>query len=94
MQETHKSLLDLRKECQLKNKSLACISAELTETAMSRSELCNQSQYVVSCIRVWMEEQREYVNKLSTKLKSQQQELVQLEFEKRSVFLGFPRLVL
>ncbi|XP_076477981.1 uncharacterized protein LOC117163510 isoform X1 [Bombus vancouverensis nearcticus] len=83
LQETHKSLLDLKKECQLKNKSLACISAELTETAMSRSELCNQSQYVVSCIRVWMEEQREYVNKLSTKLKSQQQELVQLEFEKR-----------
>ncbi|XP_043589622.1 interaptin-like isoform X4 [Bombus pyrosoma] len=83
LQETHKSLLELKKECQLKNKSLACISAELTETAMSRSELCNQSQYVVSCIRVWMEEQREYVNKLSTKLKSQQQELVQLEFEKR-----------
>ncbi|XP_071859804.1 uncharacterized protein isoform X3 [Bombus fervidus] len=82
LQETHKSLLELKKECQLKNKSLACISAELTETAMSRSELCNQSQYVVSCIRVWMEEQREYVNKLSTKLKSQQQELVQLEFEK------------
>ncbi|XP_043589621.1 interaptin-like isoform X3 [Bombus pyrosoma] len=93
LQETHKSLLELKKECQLKNKSLACISAELTETAMSRSELCNQSQYVVSCIRVWMEEQREYVNKLSTKLKSQQQELVQLEFEKRSLFLEFPRLV-
>lgn len=65
---------------------MACISAELTETAMSRSELCNQSQYVVSCIRIWMEEQREYVNKLSAKLKSQQQELVQVGFEKKYVF--------
>ncbi|XP_061932343.1 putative autophagy-related protein 11 isoform X4 [Apis cerana] len=83
LRETHKSLLELKRECQLKNKSLACISAELTETAMSRSELCNQSQYVVSCIRIWMEEQREYVNKLSAKLKSQQQELVQVGFEKK-----------
>lgn len=78
--------MELKRECQLKNKSLACISAELTETAMSRSELCNQSQYVVSCIRIWMEEQREYVNKLSAKLKSQQQELVQVGFEKKYVF--------
>ncbi|KOC58893.1 Laminin subunit alpha-2, partial [Habropoda laboriosa] len=85
LQETHKSLLELKRECQLKSKSLACISAELTETAMSRSELCNQSQYVVSCIRIWMEEQREYVNKLSSKLKSQQQELLQFGFEKNSV---------
>ncbi|XP_076397274.1 uncharacterized protein LOC100879001 isoform X2 [Megachile rotundata] len=85
LQETHKSLLELKRECQLKNKSLACISAELTETAISRSELCNQSQYVVSCIRVWMEEQREYVNKLNSTLKSQQQEVLQLEFEKKGL---------
>ena len=84
LQETHKSLLGLRKECQLKNESLACISAELTETAMSRSELCNQSQYVVSCIRIWMDEQREYVNNLSSKLKSHQQQLLQLGFEKKA----------
>lgn len=71
---------------------MACISAELTETAMSRSELCNQSQYVVSCIRIWMEEQREYVNKLSAKLKSQQQELVQVGFEKKYVFSKFSKL--
>lgn len=59
---------------------------------MSRSELCNQSQYVVSCIRIWMEEQREYVNKLSAKLKSQQQELVQVGFEKKYVFSEFSKL--
>ncbi|XP_034189009.2 uncharacterized protein LOC117608265 isoform X2 [Osmia lignaria lignaria] len=85
LQETHKCLLELKRECQLKNKSLACISAELTETAISRSELCNQSQYVVSCIRVWMEEQREYMNKLNLSLKSQKQELLQLEFEKKGL---------
>ncbi|XP_078044223.1 uncharacterized protein LOC144473831 [Augochlora pura] len=85
LQETHKSLLELRKECQLKNKSLACISAELTETAKSRSELCSQSQYIVSCIRMWMMEQRGYVNKLSSKLKCQQQQLRELEFEKKAL---------
>ncbi|XP_076662036.1 uncharacterized protein LOC143365603 isoform X2 [Halictus rubicundus] len=85
LQETHKSLLELRKECQLKNKSLACISAELTETAKSRSELCNQSQYIVSCIRIWMVEQRDYVNKLSSKLKCQQQQLREIEFEKKAL---------
>ncbi|XP_076281169.1 uncharacterized protein LOC143209435 [Lasioglossum baleicum] len=85
LQETHKSLLELRKEYQLKNKSLACISAELTETAKSRSELCNQSQYIVSCIRMWMVEQRDYVNKLSSKLKCQQQQLRELEFEKKAL---------
>nr|XP_031829215.1 putative leucine-rich repeat-containing protein DDB_G0290503 isoform X4 [Nomia melanderi] len=85
LQDTHKSLLELRKECQLKNKSLACISAELTETAISRSELCNQSQYIVSCIRIWMMEQRDYVNKLSAKLKHQQQQLRELEFAKKSL---------
>ncbi|XP_053998159.1 interaptin-like isoform X2 [Hylaeus anthracinus] len=85
LQETHKSLLELRKECHLKNKSLACISAELTETAISRSELCNQSQYVVSCIRVWMEEQREYVKSLNSKLKSYQQQLLKLGFEKKAL---------
>ncbi|KZC13121.1 hypothetical protein WN55_05544 [Dufourea novaeangliae] len=85
LQDTHKSLLELRKECQLKNKSLACISAELTETAISRSELCNQSQYVVSCIRIWMEEQRDYVHRLSSKLKFQQQQLRDLEFEKKTL---------
>ncbi|XP_076182826.1 uncharacterized protein LOC143154763 isoform X2 [Ptiloglossa arizonensis] len=85
LKETHISLLELKKECQLKNKSLACISAELTETAMSRSELCSQSQYVVSCIRAWMEEQREYVNNLNSKLKLYQQQLLQLGFEKKTL---------
>ncbi|XP_076246079.1 uncharacterized protein LOC143186345 isoform X3 [Calliopsis andreniformis] len=83
LQEMHNSFLELRKECQLKSKSLACISAELTETAISRSELCNHSQYVVSCMRIWMEEQRDYINKLNSKFKSQQQQLLQLEREKK-----------
>ncbi|XP_043260753.1 putative leucine-rich repeat-containing protein DDB_G0290503 isoform X1 [Colletes gigas] len=85
LQETHKSMLELKKKCQLKNKSLACMLAELTETATSRSELCNQSQYVISCIRIWMEEQREYLNNLSSKLKSYQQQLLQLGFKKKAL---------
>lgn len=79
----HKSILDLQKECHSKNKSLACISAELTQTAMSRSELCNESQYVVSCIRLWLEEQKKYTESLTLKLKTKQEQLMQLGLDKK-----------
>ncbi|KAI4494442.1 hypothetical protein M0802_008934 [Mischocyttarus mexicanus] len=71
----HQSLTELKKECQSKDKSLACVSAELTETVINRSELCNESQYMVSCIRTWMAEQRELVETLVSKLQIKQQQL-------------------
>ncbi|KAL2734072.1 golgin subfamily A member 3-like isoform X2 [Vespula squamosa] len=71
----HQSLMELKKECQSKDKSLACVSAELTETVVNRSELCNESQYMVSCIRTWMAEQRKLVETLVSKLHIKQQQL-------------------
>ncbi|XP_015185585.1 PREDICTED: early endosome antigen 1-like [Polistes dominula] len=71
----HQSLTELKKECQSKDKSLACVSAELTETVINRSELCNESQYMVSCIRTWMAEQRQLVESLVSKLQIKQQQL-------------------
>lgn len=77
------SLLELKKECRSKDQSLTYISADLIETAMSRSELCKESQYTLSCIRDCMEQQKKY-NKILTKdLKNKQQLLMQLIFEKK-----------
>ena len=59
------------------------MTAELTQATASRSELCNESQYVVSCIRDWMEEQKNVVESLNSKLKTKQQQLLHLSFEKR-----------
>jgi hypothetical protein len=81
-----KSLLELRKECHLKDQSLTCISADLTEAAMSRSELCKESQYIVSCIRDCMEQQKKYTESLAKNLENKQQLLMQLIFEKKQVF--------
>lgn len=79
----HNMLVDLKKECKMKNRSLASITAELSQATASRSELCNESQYVVSCIRDWMEEQNNIVDTLNEKLKSKQEQLEILGFQKK-----------
>ncbi|XP_012287974.1 protein MLP1 isoform X2 [Orussus abietinus] len=85
LNDTLKSLLELRKESLLKTKSLEDVSTGLTQTAMSGSELCNESQCAISCIRAWMEEQVLLVNTLTTKLKAKQQQLKKIAFEKRAL---------
>nr|XP_050849490.1 golgin subfamily A member 3-like isoform X3 [Vespula vulgaris] len=92
----HQSLMELKKECQSKDKSLACVSAELTETVVNRSELCNESQYMVSCIRTWMEEQRKLVETLVSKLHIKQQQLTifkqQFGHEKKTLLIKIREL--
>lgn len=78
-----KSLFELKKECHLKDQSLTYMSVDLTEAAMSRSELCKESQYIISCIRDCMEQQKKYNKTLAKSLKNKQQLLVQLVFEKK-----------
>lgn len=78
-----KSLLELKKECHLKDQSLTYMSADLIEAAMSRSELCKNTQYVVSCIRDCMEQQKRYSETLVKNLENKQQHLMQLAFEKK-----------
>lgn len=80
-------MLDLRQECQVKTKSLVSMSAELSQVAVSRSELCTESQYVVLCIRAWMEEQKSLVETLTSKLNVKQQQVMQLAFEKKYTIL-------
>ncbi|XP_035725266.1 myosin-11-like isoform X5 [Vespa mandarinia] len=92
----HQSLMELKKECQSKDKSLACVSAELTETVVNRSELCNESQYMVSCIRTLMAEQRKLVETLVLKLQIKQQQLTifkqQFGHEKKTLLVKIREL--
>ncbi|XP_048514791.1 GRIP and coiled-coil domain-containing protein 2 isoform X3 [Athalia rosae] len=85
LQDMHQSLLELRQECQTKTKSLVSMSAELSQVAVSRSELCTESQYVVQCIRAWMEKQRNLVETVASKLNLKQQQVMQLAFEKKAL---------
>ncbi|XP_051165174.1 flagellar attachment zone protein 1-like [Leptopilina boulardi] len=87
LEDMHNMLVDLKKECKMKNRSLASITAELSQATASRSELCNESQYVVSCIRDWMEEQNNIVDTLNEKLKSKQEQLEILGFQKKALLM-------
>ncbi|KAG7209027.1 hypothetical protein KM043_015192 [Ampulex compressa] len=85
-------MLKLKEEWQEKDRSLACLSAELTKTTATTSQLRNESEYVISCVRVWMEEQRNLVSTLISKLKSKHEELIQLQFEKKALLITIRNL--
>lgn len=76
-------MLELRGECKTKTQTLNSISAELNHVAASRSELCDESQRVVACIRAWIGEQRKLVENLSKKLKNEKNRIAQYAFEKK-----------
>lgn len=78
-----KSLLELEKECYLKDQSLMYMTADLTEVAVSRSELCKESQHIVSCIRDYMDQQKKYIKHLTKNLENEQQYIMQLVFENK-----------
>lgn len=59
------------------------MSADLTETAVSRSELCKESQCIISCIRECLEQQKQYSETLAKNLENKHQLLMQLAFEKK-----------
>ncbi|KYN34259.1 hypothetical protein ALC56_11366 [Trachymyrmex septentrionalis] len=92
LQDMRKSLHELKKECHLKDQSLTNMSADLTDTAMSRSKLCKESQYIVSCIRDCMEQQKKYNKTLSKKLKNKQQLIMQLVFEKKTLLIKIRKM--
>lgn len=78
-----KSLLELEKECYLKDRSLMYMSADLTEAAVSRSELCKESQHIVSYIRDYMDQQKKYIENLIKNLENKQRCIMQLVFENK-----------
>lgn len=73
----------MKKECQLKDKSLTAMLIDLTEAAIDRSEVCEKSQYIVSCIRDYMIQQKKYSGALVKTLENKQQHLKQLIIEKK-----------
>lgn len=77
------SLLELKKECHLKDQSLTYMSADLIEAAVSRSDLCKNTQYVVSCIRDCVEQQKRCSEALAKNLENKQHHVMQLAFEKK-----------
>ncbi|XP_032683902.1 reticulocyte-binding protein 2-like isoform X2 [Odontomachus brunneus] len=79
LQSMRKSLLELEKECYLKDRSLMYMSADLTEAAVSRSELCKESQHIVSCIRDYMDQQKRCIEHLTKNLENKQRYIMQLE---------------
>ncbi|XP_043275252.1 LOW QUALITY PROTEIN: golgin subfamily B member 1-like [Venturia canescens] len=85
LEDTHNALLELRGECKTKTQTLNSISAELNHVAASRSELCDESQRVVACIRAWIEEQRKLVENLSKKLKNEKNRISRYAFEKKAL---------
>ncbi|KAL0121081.1 hypothetical protein PUN28_008659 [Cardiocondyla obscurior] len=92
LQKMRKSLLDLEKECYLKDQSLTHMSADLTETAMSRLELCKESRHILSCIRDCMEEQKKYNKALTKNLENKQQLLMQLISEKKALLIKIKKM--
>ncbi|XP_020299271.1 sporulation-specific protein 15-like isoform X3 [Pseudomyrmex gracilis] len=92
LQDSRKSLLELKKECHLKEQSLTYMSADLTETAVSRSELCKESQCIISCIRECLEQQKNYSETLAKNLENKHQLLMQLAFEKKALLIKIRKL--
>lgn len=92
LKDMRKSLFELKKECHLKDQSLTYMSVDLTEAAVSRSELCKESQYIISCIRDCMEQQKKYNETLVTNLENKQQLLMQLVFEKKALLSKIKKL--
>ncbi|XP_026824935.1 sporulation-specific protein 15 [Ooceraea biroi] len=92
LQSMRKSLHELRRECHLKEQSLTCMSADLTEAAVSRSELCKESQYILSCVRDCLEQQKKYSETLAKTLENKQQLLMQLIFEKKTLLIKMKKL--
>ncbi|XP_014479205.1 PREDICTED: centromere-associated protein E-like isoform X2 [Dinoponera quadriceps] len=92
LQSMRKSLLELEKECYLKERSLMYMSADLTEAAVSRSELCKESQHIVSCIRDYMDQQKRYIENLTKNLENKQRYIMQLAFENKILLLKMKKL--
>ncbi|XP_025157835.1 centromere protein F isoform X2 [Harpegnathos saltator] len=92
LQGMRKSLLQLEKECYLKDRSLMYMSADLTEVAVSRSELCKESQHIVSCIRDYMDQQKKYIENLTKNLKNKQRYIMQLVFDNKTLLRKIKKL--
>lgn len=70
---------DLNKEYQCKTEN---VMMELTDTKVSREELCSESRNVVQNVRLWVQEQKKINNKLYGKLREKNAQLARLKQQK------------
>lgn len=83
LEDMQSSLVELRNECDAKTKSLDCVSTELDKMRVSRSEVREESQYVLRCFRMWMNQQKETTGMLQDKLGERHRQLLKLIADKR-----------
>lgn len=76
-------LLDLKREYRIKDQSLACMSADLSEAAVNSWNLCQESEDIVLCIRDFMEQQKKRNKNLVQNLENKMQLLSQLVYDKK-----------
>lgn len=83
LEDMQSSLVELRNECDAKSQSLDCVSVELDKMRVSRSEVCEESKYVLQWVRLWMKTQQQTTGTLQNKLHEKQQQLIRLGNEKK-----------
>lgn len=71
---------DMNKEYQSKTEN---VLMELTDTKISRDEICSESRNVVQNVRLWVQEQKRINNKLCGKLKEKNGQIAKLRQEKK-----------
>lgn len=83
LEDMQSSLVDLRTECEAKAQSLDTVSTELERMKASKSEVCEESKYVLEWVRVWMRQQKQTIAVLQNKLHDKQQKLLYLTIDKK-----------
>ncbi|XP_058796956.1 polyamine-modulated factor 1-binding protein 1-like [Phymastichus coffea] len=92
LEDMQSSLVDLRTECDTKAQSLDAVSIELERMKASKSEVCEESKYVLEWVRVWMRQQRQSTTVLQNKLHDKQEQLLHLSIEKKNFTTAMRRL--
>ncbi|XP_032452411.1 intracellular protein transport protein USO1 [Nasonia vitripennis] len=92
LEDMQSSIVELRTECDTKTQSLDCLSTELTKMKVSRSEVCEETKYVLGWVRIWMKEQKRTACTLQERLRDKQQQLSHISNEKRNYTTSIKRL--
>ncbi|KAJ8681297.1 hypothetical protein QAD02_017084 [Eretmocerus hayati] len=92
VEDMQSSLVELRRESDVKSQSLDCVSLELTKMKVSRSELFEETKYVLDWVRRWMRQQRQTISFLQEKLRDKKQIVLRVKSEKRNYWCELKKL--
>ncbi|XP_011493797.1 PREDICTED: uveal autoantigen with coiled-coil domains and ankyrin repeats protein-like [Ceratosolen solmsi marchali] len=93
LEDMQNSLTTLKTQCDMKTQSLENISVELANMKRSRTEGCEESKHVLSCVRIWIRQQKHRINVLQEKLCEKQQQLMCISSEKKKLLITIKRLI-